>query len=199
MADTTIPVGLCQCGCGQRTPLASQTRADRGQRKGEPVAFVTGAHGRRAAARDLAERFWEKVRRSDGCWLWLGNRNADGYGQFKMPRGNARAHRVAYELVHGPIPAGQDILHTCDNPPCVRPDHLLAGTHLENMRDMVAKGRKNPALGAHNGKSKLTAAQVEEIRFSPLSRAELARRFGVSWTSVDHVRRGKNWKQRGAA
>lgn len=99
--------------------------------------------------RPLAERFWEKVQRSDGCWTWTACRNALGYGsiQYGKPRKVVLAHRVAWELAHG-APPGRDVevCHSCDNPSCVRPDHLFLGTHLDNMRDMYAKGRRTPAL-----------------------------------------------------
>lgn len=104
----------------------------------------TGVYPRRS--KPLAERFWEKVRKSDGCWEWTGSRNAAGYG--KLSEGAAgsprlRAHRVSWELANGPVPAGLWVLHRCDNPPCVRPDHLWLGTRLDNMQDCARKGRIN--------------------------------------------------------
>lgn len=96
--------------------------------------------------RPLADRFWEKVDRGEECWTWKPefSRNPGGYGMF-TPRHGARvgAHRISWELANGPIPPGMFVLHHCDNPPCVRPDHLWLGTHLDNMADMKAKGRSH--------------------------------------------------------
>lgn len=100
------------------------------------------------------QRFWSKARKTDGCWVWLAGKDKDGYGNFSVgQRATARpvrAHRVAWELTHGSIPDGLFVLHECDNPPCVRPDHLFLGTNQNNMDDMVAKGRGS--IGIRNGK-----------------------------------------------
>lgn len=93
--------------------------------------------------RDLSERFWEKVEKTEGCWLWTAS-TRNGYGQIALGgRGNPvlYAHRVSYEMHHGPIPDGLVVMHTCDVRSCVRPDHLTVGTQAENLADMVAKGR----------------------------------------------------------
>ena len=97
-------------------------------------------------ARPLAERFWAKVPTLGvGCWEWAGGRdNDEGYGRIREGRGGSPfllTHRVAWELTQGPIPDGLMVLHKCDNPPCVRPDHLFLGTNTDNMRDASAKGR----------------------------------------------------------
>ena len=89
-------------------------------------------------------RFWEKVgldMTPGGCWYWMGNRYPDGYGQFKdRSYHTCRAHRWIYEYLHGPI-GSLHTLHRCDTPLCVRPSHLFTGTQLDNMRDMIRKGR----------------------------------------------------------
>lgn len=83
------------------------------------------------------ETFWSKVDKTGECWVWVAGRFVTGYGAYR----NQGAHRVSWGLMNGPIPAGLFVLHRCDNPPCVRPDHLFLGTHTDNMHDKVAKGR----------------------------------------------------------
>ena len=140
------------------------------------------------------ERFWSYVSRSpekDGCWLWTGQ-VIRGYGSIKYLRRPAGAHRVAWLLVKGEIPDGLFVCHDCDQRICVRPDHLFLGTTLDNMQDMVRKGRsakgdrqglrlhpgaaargeqhgrythpERTARGERNGSAKLTEEQVREIR-----------------------------------
>jgi hypothetical protein len=92
--------------------------------------------------RSLEDRFYAKVAYSDeGCWLWAGSKYANGYGEIKVDGKKAYAHRVAWALENGPIPAGASVLHHCDVRACVRHDHLFLGDHNANMADMKAKGR----------------------------------------------------------
>lgn len=89
------------------------------------------------------ERFWRKVKKTDGCWFWMGGRNDDGYGIAIMNGHVCGAHRKAWAITRGPIPEGMQVLHHCDTPSCVRPDHLWLGTQKDNMQDMRRKGRSN--------------------------------------------------------
>jgi hypothetical protein len=98
----------------------------------------------------LTERFMEKVERLEsGCWLWRGATHKNGYGRFRLPKPQQStwAHRAAWVLFRGAIPPGLCVLHRCDNPPCVNPDHLWVGTVADNMRDRDRKGR---GLGGPN-------------------------------------------------
>ena len=99
----------------------------------------------------VADRFWPMVEKGDGCWLWLGTKRGERpYGMFWMDGHHRPAHAVAWELAHGePFPAGMDACHHCDNPPCVRPDHIFPGTPSDNAKDAVRKGRVVPPLEPH--------------------------------------------------
>lgn len=102
----------------------------------------------RVAAAELADRFWAKVCRGDGCWEWQGYRMPKGYGQVGIGHsGLILAHRLAWELTHGPVPTDLFVLHHCDNPPCCNPDHLWLGTKADNNRDMAQKGRHRGTTG----------------------------------------------------
>jgi hypothetical protein len=101
----------------------------------------------------FSDRFWKKVDKTPGlgpngdCWLWTSATDQHGYGAFSLyGRGKSmpKAHRLSYEWAYGPLPLGIDVLHKCDNPPCVRPEHLFTGTARDNMRDASRKGRLNP-------------------------------------------------------
>lgn len=119
-----------------------------------------------------------------------------GYGQFGKPR--IRAHRVSWELAYGPIPDGRWVLHKCDNPGCVNPDHLFLGDAQTNEADKVSKDRQ--AKGETVGAAVLTTNQVLEIRKlyrrgdRRASQAALARRFGVDQTTVGQIVRRFTWK-----
>lgn len=117
----------------------------------------------------------------------------NGYGQIHLNGKTVYAHRVAYELAKGSIPEGMFILHSCDNRKCVNPDHLSVGTFDDNMADMVDKERQ--AHGVKNGRAKLTAEQVREIRSAVGTHTEIAARYGVTRSLVSLIRSGRIWRQ----
>lgn len=142
--------------------------------------------------------FWQKVHVIGECWTWTASRNGKGYGKFWDGERIASAHRFSFEQRVGPIPPGQMVLHRCDNRACVRPDHLFLGTQLDNMRDMIDKGRRGYTgmPGERNPKAKLTPEQVAELRHRfehGEIRADLAREFGVGWTAVDRIVKRVGW------
>lgn len=102
-----------------------------------------------ARIKPLAERFWQKVKKSDSCWEWQGANVPKGYGIIGKDGRNQYAHRVSWELHTGVIPKGLLVCHHCDNPKCVRPDHLFVGTHQDNLRDMSRKGRGRQQKSPH--------------------------------------------------
>lgn len=146
------------------------------------------------AARPLKDRFWEKVAKGDGCWLWLGARSKAGYGQIGLGRKVLYAHRLSAEWVHGPIPAGTEVCHKCDAPACVNPDHLFLGTHADNGADAASKGRMRPPRGEASPKAKLTAEQVVAIRRDTRTTRAIGRDYGVSNRHVSAIKRGEAWR-----
>jgi hypothetical protein len=144
----------------------------------------------------LEERVAAYINRAEGCWEWTSARNPQGYGVLRVGEGNKLAHRLTYEQAYGPIPLGMYVLHRCDNPGCVRPDHLFLGTLADNNADMRAKGRaRGPSLkGSAIHNAKLTEAIVRAIRKSPAKGVELARKYGVSQTIISAARKGHIWK-----
>lgn len=134
------------------------------------------------------ERFWSRVIKTDGCWLWQWTVNQYGYGLIQIDGRLKRAHRVAWEWTNGPIPAGMVICHRCDTPACVNPDHLFIGSHADNVADKMAKGRC--PRGERAGSAKLTDEQAEDIRRAR-ARGELcaaiAARLGISITTVSQI------------
>lgn len=151
------------------------------RRNGDP----TEIRQRQIHGKTLSERFEAYVQRGPGCWEWTSARNEPGYGVLRIGEGNKLAHRLSWELEHGPIPSGLIVLHRCDNPGCVRPDHLLLGTHADNNADMWAKGR---------GVAKLTESIANLIRESEGTNTEVGRRFGISRVWVAKIRSGQAWK-----
>ena len=128
----------------------------------------------------------------DGCWLWQGSRNNDGYGEIGHNRKVIKTHRAAYALANSPIPNGACVLHRCDNPPCVNPGHLFLGTNTDNMADMVHKRRH--AFGERHRSAKLTPEKVRAIRWSAETSREAARRYGVTSVAINQVRNLKTWR-----
>ena len=171
------------------------------------------------AALDLAERGWRvmqtwnptfvgRIRVTKTCWIWTGRRLRDGYGTFhaRSKKPSVRAHRFAYQEAYGPIPHGLWVLHRCDVPLCVRPDHLFLGTAKDNAEDRDRKGRHRAGLALHPeraargeavGGSKLNPNSVREVR-KCLAEGEsantIARALGVSKATIQDIRRGRTWR-----
>lgn len=120
--------------------------------------------------------------------MWTAAAGADGYGAFGMGRGKVeKAHRMAYRLIHGDIPAGLYILHRCNVRLCVNPDHLMAGTHYENMRQMRDQER-------HSGKlTRETARALKDLVAAGWSQAAAGRVFGIKPSQASRIMRGEQW------
>jgi hypothetical protein len=148
-------------------------------------------------AQSSLEGFWDRVQKGPTCWEWKGDRGHQRYGRISIRRRHEYAHRVAWELTNGPVPAGMCVMHRCDNTWCVRPDHLELGTPAENMGDMKAKGRARSGGRWNPGLPKLTMEAARTIRreAATTTQAQQARRFGVSPRAIQLVLEGRSWKE----
>lgn len=156
---------------------------------------------------DDERRFWSKVERGDGCWLWTGGVDKNGYGVMQVQGKVQRATRLSWYFAHGEFPpAHLYACHSCDTPPCVNPAHLWLGTNDENMADCTAKGRRpsGDRNGTHttpesvrrgdaHGSVKITFEQVQQLRAEyerGVPSSQLARRYGLSHGYVNRLVRG---------
>jgi len=151
-------------------------------------------------------RFLSYVEQGDGCWLWIGGKfQGRGYGQFRIGARKVRAHRASWERHNGQVPEGLCVCHRCDNPSCVRPDHLFLGTHADNAADRDAKsrgtkGRKRPEAashGVHNPAAKLNEAEVlsiRRLRAKGLTYRSIAERHGISVSEARNVASRRTWR-----
>lgn len=161
------------------------------------------------------QRFWSRVDKSggpDACWPWTRGCFSFGYGQIRIQSKARVAHRLAWELTHGPIPNSLFVLHHCDNPPCCNPGpkHLFLGTQKDNIRDAASKGRMasgdrhgkrlHPELcprGEQHGNAKLTVAQILQIRaLSALGTEQipLGKKSGVAQVTIWNILHRRTWK-----
>lgn len=180
--------------------------------------YCSSQHAAAARRVDLETRFWAKVNKTEGCWLWTGATHDFGYGKIYVDGVPRDAHRVCWEMYRGAIPEGLWVLHNCpggDDPRCVRLDHLYLGTPSQNTQDCIRKGRfrargkagetiRQPRVmkGIQRGEShchaKLTECQVREIRAAwstgGVTQPALAARYGVSQATINEVVLWKTWR-----
>lgn len=148
--------------------------------------------------RPTEETFWEQTQKTEACWLWLGGRTPSGYGRVRWRGIQMRAHRVAWLMTNGRIPQHKPfVLHKCDTPLCVRPDHLFLGTQEENVTDRQRKGRSARGEMFKHPKHPrtLTVALVQAIRaaYPAESTYALARRYGVSRVQIGNIVKRRQW------
>ena len=147
---------------------------------------------------DDAGRFWEKVDRCapEECWEWTANRSPIGYGMFHFKGRKITAHRVAY-AIEVTNPGELEVCHTCDNKPCVNPDHLYAATHSTNVKDAYETGATSRPSGEQNPSAKLNEDDVRGIR-QRLDNGEtqtaIAEDYGVTQTNISRIATGEAWK-----
>jgi len=141
-------------------------------------------------------RFALKLRLVGECTLWMGGKDKDGYGVFYAQNKSFKAHRASYRVHKGPFDLSLCVLHRCDNPWCVNPDHLFLGTVTDNNKDRHTKGRsKNkPTPGESHNMAKLTEEDVHQIRQAvSILQKELAETFGVSVPTISNIKSRKTW------
>lgn len=183
-------------GCGRPINARGYCRGHRGQlERGEKLRPLQVQHHGYSEKKRFLMRVGEPT--ATGCREWTGSiRQVKWHGQWRNAEGSIElTHRAAWRIFVGPIPEGMFVLHKCDNPLCVNPNHLFLGSQSDNLRDMWSKDRAKPgvSLGEKHGMSKLTADQVLEIRSSSASGADLARKLGVTQTTISEIRRRKTW------
>lgn len=164
----------------------------------DPAVFApkewTDSLGRHRVLPSLAERLWAGIDASGGpdpCWPWTLLVNDHGYGRIGKENS---AHRVMWRVVNGPIPPSVIIRHSCDNPPCCNPAHLLSGTPADNTRDMVERGREPHVRWPVNGRAKLSDSDIAQIRARHIageSSRALAGAFGISRSYLSRLTRGE--------
>ena len=169
------------------------------------ISHLTGGNTPQPTPRDAA-RFWSKVQcgAPDECWTWIGPHDRQGYGKLSIGGRKGRnwpAHRLAWTMARGAIPAAMCVCHRCDNPPCVNPAHLFLGTKADNTRDCVRKGRnKYPVMrGEQNPHARFTEREVQLVRLLcgriGLSHGEVAGRYGVTRQAVSRIVAGEVWRR----
>lgn len=149
----------------------------------------------------IETRFWRYVEKTDHCWVWTGAKTYGGYGVINGGRRQklVRAHRLSYTLAYGPFDPVLDVCHACDNPKCVRPEHLFLGDAKANVADMLAKGRASGGgpSGEEHHQAKLNWASVAQIRDAyatgESSLNKLAKQFDVSKKTIFNIVHRKIW------
>lgn len=192
------PPKSCQLPECSAPPLARGWCAphyQRWRRRGDPRAGVGFPPGV-----SLANQIALRTDRSggpDACWPWLGPRKESGYGRIRHRGRKVYVSHLVYELEYGSLPEGMCVLHTCDNPPCVNPKHLWAGTKADNNRDRMQKGRGGNLAGENNGRAQLTEDQVRKIRhrysLGGVSQRRLAEEHGLTPPAIGYIVRREHW------
>lgn len=149
---------------------------------------MTAERLRERMLRRLREKTVETPR---GCWELTAHDPQYRYARIKTHGKHVRGHRLMWEITYGPIPPGLGVLHRCDNPKCINPEHLFLGTQEDNVHDAIAKGRFR--YNTPTPRPKLTAALVAEIRRSPETHRTVALRYGVAIDTIRDVRRRRTW------
>lgn len=134
------------------------------------------------------DRFMKKIDTSGDCWIWMANKSASGYGTFGISRKMSRAHRIMFILIYGPIPKGFHVMHSCNNPSCVNPDHLSAGNEKDNMGYAARQGRMAQKL------TKDDVLKIRRLNLDGLTQRAIAKKFSIRHSVVHRIVKRKLWK-----
>lgn len=146
-----------------------------------------------------ATPFWDRVQKTDSCWLWTGYKDKNGYGRLTVNQESKLAHRLSWELTYGNIPEGMCVLHKCDNPKCVNPVHLFIGTQLDNIKDCNTKKRASGGSlpGERNKAAKITSEDAIQIfterNINRKRLIDISKNYGISLQAVHLIATGKKW------
>ena len=143
------------------------------------------------------DRVNTRVRKTEGCWEWVGGKDKNGYGVFKGEVAGVlfnRAHRYSYALHTGDLLIDRQALHSCDNPSCVNPAHLSSGTNADNMRDKSLKGRSRVLKGESCGRAVLTEVQAISILNDPRPYSQIAAENNITVSTVGDIKRRNSWR-----
>lgn len=159
---------------------------------------VNDCGSRKVESGNVTDRFHKKyIKQENGCWIWSGGTRPNNkgvlYPRITDGKKDIGAHRFSYMMMHGEIKSDMYVCHKCDTPLCVNPDHLFIGTHQDNMKDMVNKGRSHKGFGENANSSKLTNEEAKIIRAMDLSQSEIAFLFKVSQTTISRIKRKESY------
>ena len=140
----------------------------------------------------IEEKFWSNVEKTDGCWLWTGYSDKDGYGVLVYEGKFYRCPSFSLKLDGRPVPKGRFACHTCDTPACVKPEHLYVGTPSQNVQDALSRNRM--LVGSRHYASKLTEADIPKIRTDPRTHEIIASAYKVSASLVGLIKSRKIWR-----
>lgn len=191
-----------KCRIAARGPLSFECR-ECGKQYLRPRWQVSQRSGAYFCSRECSfkhgkpfeKKFWDKIEKTESCWLWHGTRSDNGYGKVRYRDRQDLSHRVSYIIHKGEIPVGMVVRHKCDNPPCCNPDHLELGTVADNTCDKMMKQRQ--AQGERQGHAKFTTETVNEakrLRSEGWTYLELERHFSISRQTISKAIRGETWK-----
>ncbi len=187
----------CRCNCGSEKSVTQHNLNTGWSKSCGCFAKEVNSKPKNFPIERTIKKFWDKIEKTESCWLWKGSKDGCGYGNFIFHGKCTHANRVSWKLFRGEIPKGLYVCHTCDNPSCVNPDHLFLGTQKQNMIDCSKKGRMGNRKGTANANAKLTEQKVIEIRFmsfSGMNGGDICRKFGLSKSTLNNIKHRKTWK-----
>lgn len=188
------PSDRCDQIKGKLELIRKEIARSRSLSEGRPIWHYARSKRPRTDQESIRD-FWDSVDKSGECWLWRLGTDSHGYGIFRYNGKPRRVHRLAWTWTNGAVPDGLFVLHKCDTPACVNPDHLFLGTQGDNNNDCIRKARGNRQHGSSRPDAKITEEQARQIFLDARSPIEIGREYGVSDTTVRYIKKRKKWKR----